>query len=1529
MRAIRRLLRVVAFAGTLLVGIVALALIVSQTPWFRDWLRRYIVRESKQYVNGELAIGHLGGNLLFGVDLTDVTVDVSGERIIAVKALELDYSVFQLVSAGIVLDGIKIDQPVVRLERDANGWNLARLVKRERKEADREGPRRPVSLPVIEITGASLSIDDRTPPGTFRLPSRIEGLDMKAGFEYAPVHYTVTMDKVSFRGKSPELTVQQLTGKVAVRDDNLYLDGIALKTSETAAKVDGVIERYLSERILKLTTTGNVSLPEIGRIMPVLAGYNLHPVVNVKMTGPIDRLALSLDVKSEAGKVRGQVTADLKTPDLAVRGEADLERLNIAPIVKDPARKTDLTGHAKVDIVIASQPAGLRVVDRMRGTFTFNGPHAAAEGYEARDVRVSGSLAGPRITLDAARGAAYGGTATARGYIVTPAPGRQLAFDLQGRADNLDLRRLPASLQVPELATTLSVAEYHVTGQGPIISGTATLNESVVEGATFASGTAGEFSLTPGEVSYGARGTVADLDLDRFGAALEVEALAKPMYDSRINGSFDVRGIVPRTTGVRGSLRSATPKRGTVEIAEAAGPRAAEAPSVLSTMTLDASGRLTNSDFLGGRLPDLTFDAHMKEGDLTGRADGRFEGFNPAQLTGRKELDGKVTGTVNTTFAIRDVTEPITPEAVTADGKLALFQSTVGGLQLDTADVVGRYAAQVGDITRLNVTGPDVKVDASGRLALDRTSASSLKYHVEAINLTELARLAGQTDVGGTAILDGSITGNAASFVATGTLDGSNLSYQKNNALDLNSRYTVTVPDLDFVKAHVQATTDATFVTVSGMQLNSVTATTTYDQQHLEFTTHIKEKTRELDATGQLVLHPDHQEIHLPQLAVRTQGVEWRTAPGSEAAIKYGRGLVELENVRLISGDQSLEVSGSLALGGEKPTGGIEVHARNVDLQQLETLLLQNRGFSGKLTADAKITGSTAAPAIDGRIAIEKGGFKSYRYDSLVANVDYRGTRVGIDATLQQSPTESITARGSVPTSLFRASPGGGHVDPPAGEQVDLQIKSTAIALAIVEGLTDLVTNVTGTLEADVHVTGSAQDPHLDGFIDIKNGGFGVPDLGGTFSGLTTRIALEPDIVRIQQFQLLDHHGEKLTIAGELAVHERQVGAVNVSIDSDNFELLDNELGDVQAQMALKITGEVRRPRITGEVRLDAGRIEVDRVLQLFYDPYALEALPEVVSAEQMIESSGSAEEATKQSLAKAQQSAAPPGEAEKAQEPTQAPGGLFEAVELDIRLLVPDNLVLRGNDLRPGGPTGTALGDMNITVGGDVRVRKSPGGPVTPIGTVNTVRGSYQFQGRRFDLARDGTIRFIGTTLNPMLDITATRKIPNTGVEARVRITGTPQAPQLALSSTPALEESDILALIVFNRPVNELGSGERSSLAATAGGIATGFIAAPLGESIGKALDLDLFEITTTTDSGDLGAGVTLGQQLGDRAFIKLRQQFGERSFTEFLIEYQLADFLRLQATGSPETTGSANRVNQRRVERAGIDLIFFFSY
>src|SRR3954462_7615767 len=92
-RYLRRTLQVVALVGTLIIGIIALALIVSQTPWFREWLRRYAVRQAGQYVNGTLSVGSLRGNLFTGVQLGDVAIDVNGEHVITLKQVEVKYNI--------------------------------------------------------------------------------------------------------------------------------------------------------------------------------------------------------------------------------------------------------------------------------------------------------------------------------------------------------------------------------------------------------------------------------------------------------------------------------------------------------------------------------------------------------------------------------------------------------------------------------------------------------------------------------------------------------------------------------------------------------------------------------------------------------------------------------------------------------------------------------------------------------------------------------------------------------------------------------------------------------------------------------------------------------------------------------------------------------------------------------------------------------------------------------------------------------------------------------------------------------------------------------------------------------------------------------------------------------------------------------------------------------------------------------------------------------------------------------------------
>ena len=175
---------------------------------------------------------------------------------------------------------------------------------------------------------------------------------------------------------------------------------------------------------------------------------------------------------------------------------------------------------------------------------------------------------------------------------------------------------------------------------------------------------------------------------------------------------------------------------------------------------------------------------------------------------------------------------------------------------------------------------------------------------------------------------------------------------------------------------------------------------------------------------------------------------------------------------------------------------------------------------------------------------------------------------------------------------------------------------------------------MTGTLQADVRVTGSGEDPHLTGSVDIRDGGFTVPAAKTSFTGLATKIDLQQEVIRVPQFQIFDQHGKPLTISGELAVHQGQAGGVNIAMESADFKLMDNELGNIHVGSHLKITGEMRRPRIEGDIRTDAGRLRSTRFFRLnISSPYSEAELPDVVTAQPTTETTQGADAAISKAL--------------------------------------------------------------------------------------------------------------------------------------------------------------------------------------------------------------------------------------------------------------------------------------------------------
>ena len=254
------------------------------------------------------------------------------------------------------------------------------------------------------------------------------------------------------------------------------------------------------------------------------------------------------------------------------------------------------------------------------------------------------------------------------------------------------------------------------------------------------------------------------------------------------------------------------------------------------------------------------------------------------------------------------------------------------------------------------------------------------------------------------------------------------------------------------------------------------------------------------------------------------------------------------------------------------------------------------------------------------------------------------------------------------------------------------------------------------------------------------------------------------------------------------------------------------------------------------------------------------------------------------------------------------------------MRLRLPDDLLLRGRDMHASFSR-VGLGDMNITVGGELQIRKAPGGGEPAlVGTVTVVRGFYDFQGRRFEVLRDSQIRFGGTRpIDPALQVDAQRII--SGVTAIVNIRGTARQPQVNLSSQPPLDEADVLSLIVFNQSINQLGEGERLNLAERAGGLAVGYLATPLANSIARALDLDIFEIRAT--GGENGQpSMAVGQQFGSRLFVSFRQEFGSDDYSQLSLEYRINELLRFVSTVTQGTQRS-HRTQRHRQDRRRSDL------
>lgn len=174
-------------------------------------------------------------------------------------------------------------------------------------------------------------------------------------------------------------------------------------------------------------------------------------------------------------------------------------------------------------------------------------------------------------------------------------------------------------------------------------------------------------------------------------------------------------------------------------------------------------------------------------------------------------------------------------------------------------------------------------------------------------------------------------------------------------------------------------------------------------------------------------------------------------------------------------------------------------------------------------------------------------------------------------------------------------------------------------------------------------------------------------------------------------------------------------------------------------------------------------------------------------------------------------------------------------------------------------------------------------------LGTMNLNRGDLEFSGRRFDLTR-GSIGFDTLAPNdPTIDLRAERETRE-GDTVAVVITGRSSALKVALESVPARPSEDVMALILFDKPANELSAFQSLQVAdalTQIGGVGV-FGGKGVAGAARDALGLDLLNLDV--DQTDSSASLlTVGKYVTDGLFVSASQNArGENG--SLRIEYEI---------------------------------------
>jgi translocation and assembly module TamB len=543
---------------------------------------------------------------------------------------------------------------------------------------------------------------------------------------------------------------------------------------------------------------------------------------------------------------------------------------------------------------------------------------------------------------------------------------------------------------------------------------------------------------------------------------------------------------------------------------------------------------------------------------------------------------------------------------------------------------------------------------------------------------------------------------------------------------------------------------------------------------------------------------------------------------------------IDIDNLRLAAGSTVFQVQGRLSREGSQ---GLQLSLTGLDMNQLAALWQEDPEVQGQLTVEAKLGGSSESPKIDAQVRVK--GPRGYEvslsdldfrlaYEDRAASIMAQGFRKG-------KKIFDLEGRSGLTLRLwpFEFTP----------EPGSLRANFSAKNLKLSEWPNPVRRQVAidGLATVQLQATGDLLQPQLTGFLSLKEGYLALPQHNLSYESVQANLSLIPGKLVIDKFDLRGEREGTLSLTGDILLTGWMPSSLNLQLTGNQAPIAWRREISARIDPDISLSGKLSTLVLRGRLRIPEGRINLDRMAA--GGPADIQVVGEQTADDQLIVITGTQDE------------------------------GLLSSLSAEIDIEVPGNVWLRGQD-------------MDIEIAGEMKMKKKPRGPFLLFGSLNTVRGNYQFQSRTFRITR-GKVEFQGLKEpDPILDIRAESRIRD--VEIIVRITGSARMLELSLESEPMMDKADIVSYLVFGRPTNALRTEQATNAQVAALDMAGQVAARQLKKILGNTLAVD--EIRFEPGEKNSGSFV-FGKYVTRNIFVTYRTgNISSNNYGEVGVEYEI---------------------------------------